>query len=154
PRAPSGRAAQLHRSGVAHAKALTCTGWDSYETAVHIDRSDAASRAGPLHEALWRGEANRNPAAIGFWALLREDRATHGGDWLADGFWALAVHRFGNWRMDVRPRALRAPLSLAYKILERRVRRSCGITLPYTVRVGRRVRIWHHGGMVLHARSI
>ncbi len=29
-----------------------------------------------------------------------------------------------------------------------------GISLPYTVRVGRRVRIWHHGGIVLHARSI
>jgi serine O-acetyltransferase len=26
--------------------------------------------------------------------------------------------------------------------------------LPYTVPVGRRVRIWHHSGMVLHARSI
>jgi serine O-acetyltransferase len=31
---------------------------------------------------------------------------------------------------------------------------TCGITLLYTVKVGRRVRIWHHGGMILHARSI
>jgi serine O-acetyltransferase len=31
---------------------------------------------------------------------------------------------------------------------------TCGITLPYTVKLGRRVRIWHHGGMVLHAKSI
>ena len=31
---------------------------------------------------------------------------------------------------------------------------TCGISLPYTVRLGRRVRIWHHSGMILHARSI
>jgi serine O-acetyltransferase len=31
---------------------------------------------------------------------------------------------------------------------------TCGITLPYTVKLGRRVRIWHHSGMILHARSI
>jgi serine O-acetyltransferase len=29
-----------------------------------------------------------------------------------------------------------------------------GIDLSYTVRLGRRVRIWHHGGMVLGARAI
>jgi serine O-acetyltransferase len=29
-----------------------------------------------------------------------------------------------------------------------------GIDLGYTVKLGRRVRIWHHGGMVLSARSI
>lgn len=26
--------------------------------------------------------------------------------------------------------------------------------LPYTVPIGRRVRIWHHGGIVIHARAI
>ena len=70
------------------------------------------------------------------------------------GFWAVAVHRFGNWRMGVRPKLLRAPFSLLYRFLFKWVEWTCGITLPYTVRLGRRVRIWHHGGMVLHARSI
>ena len=30
----------------------------------------------------------------------------------------------------------------------------CGIKLSYTVKVGRRVHIWHFGGMILGARSI
>src|SRR6185369_7520718 len=37
---------------------------------------------------------------------------------------------------------------------EKWVQWTCGITLPYTVKLGRRVRIWHHGGMILHAASI
>ena len=100
------------------------------------------------------GRANQNPPGLGLFALLREDRRTHDNKWLEQGFWAVAVHRFGNWRMSVRPRLLRLPLSLLYKFLNKWVEWTCGITLPYTVKLGRRVRIWHHGGMVLHAKSI
>ena len=101
-----------------------------------------------------RGDRNANPVGIGLLALLREDLRTHDGDLLEQGFWAIAVHRFGNWRMSVRPKLLRAPLSLMYRFLFKWVEWTCGITLPYTTRLGRRVRIWHHGGMVLTARVI
>ena len=110
--------------------------------------------APPLKPETMRGERNQNPPGIGLCALLREDRLTNGGCWLEQGFWAVAVHRFGNWRMGVRPRVLRLPFSLLYQFLEKWVEWTCGITLPYTVKLGRRVRIWHHGGMVLNARSI
>jgi len=100
------------------------------------------------------GRHNGNPAGISFTALLREDLHTHGGDVFSQGFWAIAVHRFGNWRMGIRPRLLRMPFSLLYRVLFKVVEWTCGISLPYTVRVGRRVRIWHHGGMVLNAWSI
>ena len=86
--------------------------------------------------------------------MLAEDLRTHDGKVLEQGLWAVAVHRFGNWRMDVRPRPLRFPLSLLYKFLAKFVQWTCGITLPYTVKLGRRVRIWHHGGMILHAARI
>jgi serine O-acetyltransferase len=101
-----------------------------------------------------RGDRNGNPAGIGLLALLAEDLRTHDSDLFEQGFWAVAVHRFGNWRMGIRPKLLRAPFSLLYKFLFKWVEWTCGITLPYTVALGRRVRIWHHGGMVLHARSI
>jgi serine O-acetyltransferase len=70
------------------------------------------------------------------------------------GFWVVALHRLGNARMDVRARLLRAPLTLAYLATERALNWMWGIQLPYTVRLGRRVRIWHHGGTVLGARAI
>jgi serine O-acetyltransferase len=100
------------------------------------------------------GEVNQNPIGIGLWQLLKEDLAVHEGDWMAQGFWALAVHRFGNWRMGITSRWLRLPFSLLYKALYKLVEWMCGISLAYTVKVGRRVHIWHHGGMILGARYI
>jgi serine O-acetyltransferase len=107
---------------------------------------DSATAARP-------GSRNLNPAGIGFIALLREDLRTHHGNPFEQGFWAVAVHRFGNWRMG-RTKLVRMPLTLLYRFLVKWVEWTCGITLPYTVRLGRRVRIWHHGGMILHAESI
>jgi serine O-acetyltransferase len=100
------------------------------------------------------GERNCNPPGLGLWTLLREDLRTHDGALLEQGFWAVAVHRFGNWRMGLRPKVLRAPFTILYNFMYKMVEWTCGISLPYTVRLGRRVRIWHHSGMILHARSI
>lgn len=100
------------------------------------------------------GSRNCNPRGINFFALIKEDFITHERDVFSQGFWAIAVHRFGNWRMGIPNRFLRMPLSLFYKILEKLVEWLCGISLKYTVVVGRRVRIWHQGGMVLGALSI
>lgn len=100
------------------------------------------------------GQTNCNPMGMSLWALWCEDLKTHDYMLLEQGFWALAVHRFGNWRMNIRPRFMRIPFSVLYNFLFRWVEWSCGISLPYTVPVGRRVRLWHHGGMILHAKSI
>jgi serine O-acetyltransferase len=100
------------------------------------------------------GDRNLNPPGISLFSLLREDLRTHEGKWSEQGFWAVAVHRFGNWRMGIPSKLLRAPFSVLYKLLARFVAITCGISLPYYVQLGRRVRIWHFGGMILHARSI
>lgn len=100
------------------------------------------------------GTLNRNPPGIGFLALLREDFITYECDPFSQGLWAVAVHRFGNWRMGIRNRMLRIPFSLLYKVLDKLVEWICGISLKYSVVLGRRVRIWHSGGMVLGALSI
>jgi serine O-acetyltransferase len=97
---------------------------------------------------------NCNPSGVGFWALVAEDFRTHGKDWCSQGFWVLFWHRFGNWRMGARPRLLRIPLSMLYKIMYKQCEWFCGIMLPYTVQVGRRVRLDHFGGMILVARAI
>ena len=101
-----------------------------------------------------KGDKNQNPPEIGLLALVREDLRTHDQNLFEPGFWAVALHRFGNWRMDVRPKLVRAPFSLSYRLLSWMIELIGGCHLPYTVRLGRRVRIWHHGGIVLHARSI
>ena len=99
------------------------------------------------------GALNLNPPGMGLIALLAEDLRTHDGKLCEQGFWAVAVHRFGNWRMGL-PKILRIFCTPLYRFLSKVVEWTCGITLPYTVKLGRRVRIWHHGGMILHAASI
>jgi len=101
-----------------------------------------------------RGDINQNPPGMSLWQLIREDLRTHNNRILQQGFLVLALHRFANWRMSIRPRLLRAPFSLLYHLLYPFTEYLCGIKLSYNVKVGRRVRIEHFGGMVLGARSI
>lgn len=100
------------------------------------------------------GSSNANPCGVGFWSLVREDFITHDRQFFAQGFWALFWHRFGNLRMSVKPRIIRMPLSLLYKIMHKACQWFGGIDLPYTTFVGRRVKLEHFGGMVLVAYRI
>ncbi len=103
---------------------------------------------------LARGDRDANPTGISLLALLAEDFATYRRDPLAPGFWAVVVHRLGNWRMGVRTKLLRAPLTLAYRAAFHTVLALWGIDLPYNVKLGRRVRIEHHGCVLMGAREI
>lgn len=89
----------------------------------------------------------------GMWALIREDLRAHEGDWTRPGFRAIAVYRFGVWRMGVKPKLLRAPLSMLYRAMFRRCRNRYGIELPYTTKLGRRVVIEHQGAIVVHGNA-
>ena len=98
------------------------------------------------------GRRNQNPAGMGLWTLLREDLRTH-GIFFSQGFWALGVNRFGNWRMD-RGKLVRVLTKPIYSTSYRLVHWLTRLELPYIVKCGRRVRIWHHGGCVLGACEI
>jgi len=78
-----------------------------------------------------------------------EDHRTNGGDWTRPGFRALAVYRFGVWRLS-KPRIIRFPAYLLYRMLYRFVRNHYGIELSYSTRIGRRFLIGHQGGIVIH----
>ena len=80
---------------------------------------------------------------------IRNDLAAHRGDWGAQGFWAMAVYRFGRWRYGVRPALLRKPLSAVYRVLYKVVQMATGIELPCEVPVGRGFVIEHSGGIVV-----
>ncbi|MBN3926987.1 serine O-acetyltransferase [Nostoc sp. NMS4] len=88
--------------------------------------------------------------SLSLWQQIQEDWIAHGRDWTKPGFRAVAVQRFGVWRMTIKSLLLRAPLSILYRALFRKVRNSYGIELPYTVQLGRRVVIEHQSGIVIH----
>ena len=103
---------------------------------------------------LQSGDTNENPPGIGFLALIKEDFQTYNRSLRSPGFWAIAVHRFGNVRMEIRSRWLRAPVTLVYWIAFNAVLAAFGIELPYNARIGRRFYMGHHGGVHMGARAV
>jgi serine O-acetyltransferase len=85
---------------------------------------------------------------------IGDDWRANGRDWTRPGFRALAVHRFGVFRMGIKARSLRWPCSFLYRILSRHCRNVYGIELPHSVSVGRGVVIEHQGGIVIHGASV
>ncbi|MGF1481229.1 MAG: serine O-acetyltransferase [Cyanophyceae cyanobacterium] len=92
--------------------------------------------------------------SLNLWQQIQEDWIAHGRDWTKPGFRAVAVCRFGAWRMQIKPKLLRAPFSLFYKALYRKVRNTYGIEIPDTVKLGRRVVIEHQSAIVIHGDSV
>lgn len=86
-------------------------------------------------------------------ANLRADLRAFGGDWTAQGFWALAVYRFGRWRYGVRPVLLRKLFSLVYKVLFKLVQIVTGIELPCEAKLGRNFVIDHFGGVIISGHA-
>lgn len=80
---------------------------------------------------------------------IRADLRAHGGNFGAQGFWALVVYRFGRWRYGVRPVPLRKLCSLVYRVLYKLVQIVTGIELPCEVELGRNFVIDHFGGIVV-----
>ena len=82
-------------------------------------------------------------------ANIRADLRAHGGRWGAQGFWVMAVYRFGRWRYTVRPAPLRKLMSLLYHVLYKWAQIITGIELPCEAQVGDGFVIDHFGGIVI-----
>jgi serine O-acetyltransferase len=92
--------------------------------------------------------------SLSLWSQLQEDWRAHRCDWTKPGFQAIAIYRFGVWRMGIRSKVWRAPMSVLYRALYRRVRNQYGIEIPFTAQIGRRVVIEHQSGIVIHGASV
>lgn len=90
---------------------------------------------------------------MNFFEQLKEDWIAHGKDWTRPGFRAVTICRFGQWKMNIKSRWLRAPLSVFHRMLFRRASTLYGIELPYTVKLGRRVVFEHQGAIIIHGRA-
>ena len=80
---------------------------------------------------------------------IRADLRAHGGNWGAQGFWALVIYRFGRWRYGVKPMPARKLFSFFYKILYKWIQIVTGIELPCEVELGRNFVIDHFGGIII-----
>ncbi len=81
---------------------------------------------------------------------IRADLHAHGGRIGAQGFWAMAVYRLGQWAYSRRWSPLRKVLgTFFYQPLFKIVQIVTGIEMPCEVRVGRNFVIDHSGGIVI-----
>ncbi|MES2992943.1 MAG: serine acetyltransferase [Pseudomonadota bacterium] len=87
-------------------------------------------------------------------ANIKSDLRAHGGNFGAQGFWALVVYRFGRWRYGVQPAPLRKILSFVYKVLYKLVQILTGIELPCEVKLGPGFVIDHFGGIVISGYAV
>ncbi len=87
-------------------------------------------------------------------SLVNEDWHSHDKDWTRPGFRAIAWYRFGNWRMGIKNKFIRAPFSVLYRIVFRYIRNHYGVEVPYSATIGRRVIIEHQGNIVIHGDAV
>ena len=89
---------------------------------------------------------------LGFWQIVAEDLAVQGGHWTTPGFQALFMYRIGRERLR-HGVFVRKLLAVAYHVLHRVVRNLYGIELYRSAHIGRRVKIAHQGGIVIHEQA-
>ena len=86
--------------------------------------------------------------------MISEDWRVHGRAWTDPGFHALLVYRIGRHARTSGNRIESTVLSVVHRILYAFVRNLYGLEIPASAQVGRRVRIWHHTGIMIHGASI
>lgn len=100
------------------------------------------------------GRLRQRGALIKLFNQIHEDYIAHGKDWTRPGFQALAVYRLGRWKKTIKPRIVRAPLTVLADSMRVFVRNVYGIELPFEATIGRRVVFEHQHGIVVHGNAI
>ena len=84
---------------------------------------------------------------------LREDARGYKQPLLAQGFWALRIHRFGAARRPFRNPVIRLPWGVMHLVLSKWSEIFCGIYLGKDARIGKRLIIEHFGAIIVHNRA-
>ena len=90
--------------------------------------------------------------------VILEDLCVHNKNILSQGFLAIAHYRVYHffYFLKVPPRiiVIRSIFLLPFRVTQFVVEAVTGITIIPSTKIGRRFRIWHHGGIIIYARSI
>lgn len=86
--------------------------------------------------------------------LIREDLRTQREGILAQGFWALFVHRIAHRRMALRHGPVRKLWAVANRIAIKHVEIVAGISIGESAQIGRRLSIEHFGAIIVHGAAV
>lgn len=117
-----------------------------------VGNSGAERTASPLPPPRTRWVAA--VARVPFVEQLRDDVRQHESPFVP-GFQAVATARLGQWLDEGRfPKPAAAALRPLQRVASTVVRNVYGIELPHTAKLGRRVRIAHQSGIVIHPQAV
>jgi len=77
-------------------------------------------------------------------------RAHGNSPWSSQGFWAVAIYRFGAWARSVRVPIIRQILIFMSLVDKKLIEMICGVSLPPTAQIGPGFFVGHFGAIVLH----
>ncbi len=86
--------------------------------------------------------------------FIKEDWIRNDRSLFRPGFQALLNYRIACWRRGIKYKIIKAPLYLLYVIAHVFIRNFYGIEIFDYTRIGRRLRIAHQGGILVHNRSV
>lgn len=86
--------------------------------------------------------------------LFIEDLKAHREGFLAQGFWALQVYRFGHARFKYQSKLIRLPWGAIHLVLSKLSEVFFGIYIGVSANIGRRVQIEHFGCIVIHGSVV
>ena len=87
-------------------------------------------------------------------SLIVEDFQAQREGFLSQGFWVLLVYRLSHPRIYCKVRPLRVVWYVVNLLSQKLIEMITGITIPETVRIGRRLQIEHFGGIILHGSVV
>lgn len=91
----------------------------------------------------------------GFLEVVSEDFHSNQASILTPGFQALLVHRMGCWvRSNSFPALLRPLATVIHRFFFVLLRNYSGYEIAPTARLGRRIRVYHQNGIVIHGRAV
>ena len=89
----------------------------------------------------------------GLFDLIVDDFRAHREGLFAQGFWALLVYRLSHPRLNCQNRVLKKLWYIPNIIGRKVIEITCGIMLPESAAIGRRLTIEHFGGIIVHGAA-
>jgi serine O-acetyltransferase len=82
-----------------------------------------------------------------------DDLSAYGEGFLAQGFWALQIHRFGHARFKYNEKWIRWPWAAVHLLLSKFSEVFFGVFIGPKAKIGKRLTIEHFGGIIIHGSA-
>ncbi|MCB5188073.1 serine O-acetyltransferase [Methylobacillus caricis] len=91
---------------------------------------------------------------MNFFQQFLDDKKVYREGFLAQGFWALQIYRFGHLRYQYKSKLIRVLLGVIHLFLHKMCEIFFGISIGVNADIGQRFNIEHFGAIIIHGNCI